>query len=103
MRPLKATRIPFARSRENDGLVRVAVAAEHRDAADVQAERRSEIGHRDIGRSVGIGGKEVDGLPHAAGSTGHVDRVSTGIGGINSNAADPARALPPDEHGRWSY
>ena len=84
-------RVALAGGGDDDRLVGVVVPAEDGDAADVDAGGRAEVGQRDLGRAAGAGRQEVGRLPDAAAGAGDVDGVARGVGGIDRQAADPAR------------
>ena len=69
-------------------------AAEDRDAADVDAGGRAEVGQRDVGRAAGVGRQEVGRLPDAAAGAADVDRVARGVGRVDRQAADAGRTAP---------
>ena len=55
-------------------------------------ELGTEVGQRDVGRTVGVGGQEVGRLPDAATGAGHVHRVARGVRGVDRDRADLAGA-----------
>jgi len=85
---------------DHDRLVRVIVAAEDGDPADVDPEGRAEVGDRDVGRAGAVGGQEVVRLPDAAGGAGDRRRCfPTGRTGRSPGRQYGPSLLPPIDAG----
>ena len=93
--PGRSTRIALAGGGDDDRLVGVVIPAEDGDAADIDSERRAEVGQRDVGWAVGVGRQEVGRLPDAAAGAGDVDRVARWIGRVDRQRRRSGRTPLP--------
>src|SRR5262249_35160260 len=70
---------------DDDRLVRVVVAGEDRDRADVEPGARAEVGQGDVGRALRVGRQEVGRLPDPARGAGDVDGVARRVGRVDGD------------------